>query len=90
MCCVCRKPETVNHIFFECVFAQYVWCCIRDALGLKGFPVSVQDMIFKWLPRRLGIPKRLCFIFFAGLAWAMWKNRYRMAIEKDYQLIQML
>jgi hypothetical protein len=33
---VCNKVETINHIFFECFFVQYVWCCIREALGLKG------------------------------------------------------
>jgi len=84
LCCVCHKPETVNHIIFECVFAQYIWCCIRDAFGLKGFPVSIQEMVSEWLPRRLGIPKRLCFTFFAGLAWFMWKNRNKMAIEKIF------
>jgi hypothetical protein len=24
LCCVCNKVETIDHIFFECVFAQYV------------------------------------------------------------------
>jgi hypothetical protein len=33
-CCLCGKVETVDHILFECVFAQYVWCCIRDAFQL--------------------------------------------------------
>lgn len=37
LCCVCGKPETVNHIFFECTFSQYLWCCIRDAFGWKDF-----------------------------------------------------
>lgn len=84
MCCVCGKPETINHIFFECVFAQFVWSCIRDAFGLGRFPISLQDLISEWLPRRLGFSKRLCFAFFASLAWAMWKNRNKMAIEKDF------
>jgi hypothetical protein len=74
MCCVCGKVETVDHILFECVFAQYVWCCIRDAFHLQGFPLSMQELISQWLPRRLGIPKRLSFAFFAGFAWAIWKN----------------
>lgn len=84
LCCVCHKPETVNHILFECLFAQYIWCCVRDAFSLGGFPVSVQDLISEWMPGRLKIPKRLCFIFFAGLAWSLWKNRNKMAIEKCF------
>jgi len=38
----------------------------------------------RWLPRRLGIPKHVCFSFsFAGLAWAIWKNMNKMAIKKN-------
>lgn len=84
LCCICLKPESVNHILYECVFAQFVWCCIRDGSGLQGFPTSVQEVILFWLPRRLGVPKRLCLTFFAGLAWMLWKNRNRMAIEKIF------
>jgi hypothetical protein len=69
--CICKKVETVNHILFECVFSQYIWCCIRDAFGLQGYPTSVQEVISQWVPRRLGMPKKLCFAFFAGLAWAI-------------------
>jgi len=73
LCCVCTKPETVNHIFFECVFAQYLWCCVRDAFGWAEFPTSRQDFMTGWMPRRLGVPKRL--VIFAGFTWAIWKNR---------------
>jgi hypothetical protein len=36
------------------------------------------------LPRRLGLSKRLCLSLFAGIAWALWKNRNKMAIEKHF------
>jgi hypothetical protein len=32
LCCVCDRPETVDHIMFQCVFQQYLWCCVRDPL----------------------------------------------------------
>jgi len=63
LCCVCAKPETVNHILFECGFAQYIWCCIRDAYSLEDFPTSIQDILVQWLPRRLGISRKLSFVF---------------------------
>jgi hypothetical protein len=73
----------VNHIFFECVLAQYIWCCIREAFGWNQFLTFLQEVLSKWLPRRLGIPQRIVIFFFAGLAWAIWKNRNKMAIEKS-------
>jgi hypothetical protein len=80
LCCVCNEHETVNHIFFECCFSQYLWCCIRDAFGWQDFPTSKQNFLYGWLPRRLGVPQRIVLIFFAALSWAIWKNRNSMAI----------
>lgn len=74
LCCVCHMPETVDHILFGCVFSQYIWCCVRDAFHLQGFPISIQEVFTQWLPRRLGVPKKICFTVFAGLAWTIWKN----------------
>jgi hypothetical protein len=79
LCCVCGKPETVDHIFFECYFSQFLWCCIRDAFGWEGFPVSKHDFVYDWVPRRLRVPRRLALFFFAGFTWEMWKNRNKMA-----------
>lgn len=80
----CAKNQTVNHIFSECVFAQFLWCCLRDACGWTHFPVSVHDLIHNWLPRRLGVPQRVAFFIFAGLAWAIRNNRNKMAIENIF------
>jgi hypothetical protein len=84
LCCVCNEHETVNHIFFECCFSQYLWCCIRDAFGWHDFPTSKQNFLYGWLPRRLGVPQRIVLIFFAALSWAIWKNRNSMAIQKIF------
>lgn len=62
LCCVCGKPENIDHILFGCVFTQYICCCIRDAFGLQGFPISVQNILTQCLPRRLGVPKKLSFV----------------------------
>jgi hypothetical protein len=81
LCCVCGIPETVNHIFFECYFSQYLWCCIRDAFGWNDFPTSKHNFLYDWMPRRLGVSRRLVLFFFAALTWAIWKNRNKMAIQ---------
>ena len=45
LCCICPEIETVNHLFFRCVFAQYIWSCIMDAFNLHEFPTSIHDVI---------------------------------------------
>jgi hypothetical protein len=34
--------------------------------------------------KEAGSVKKLSFVFFAGLAWSIWKNRNKMAIEKTF------
>ena len=39
--CVLRDAvEDTNHIFFSCVLAKMVWCCIRSWLGVTWHPTS--------------------------------------------------
>jgi len=32
-CCMCKVPESLDHIFFHCPIALFVWTCAREALG---------------------------------------------------------
>jgi hypothetical protein len=43
-CCLCGRVETVNHIFFQCSMAQFVWCCVRIVFGLIDSPASWSDL----------------------------------------------
>ncbi|XP_071683729.1 uncharacterized protein [Lolium perenne] len=38
LCALCGLPENVNHIFFRCVLAQFVWAGVRDMLGVTWNP----------------------------------------------------
>lgn len=83
-CCLCRKPESIDHIFFSCPLAQFTWCCIREVFGWEGFPFSSADFMENWLQNKFGANKSLALFIFAGFMWALWKNRNKMAIEKKF------
>ena len=83
-CSLYNKPETVNIIIFGCPLAQYVWSCLRDALGWEGFPTSVKDLTSNWITKGFRTSQSLGMFFFAGLAWAIWRNRNKVAIEKSF------
>lgn len=46
--------------------------------------MSIQDLLDNWMPRKMGVPKRLCLFLFAAIAWTLSKNRNKMAIEKCF------
>jgi hypothetical protein len=81
-CCLCGKEEDTDHIYFRCSLAQFAWCCIRDIFGWDSFPTSWEDLQGGWLSQKLKVPYKIGLFVFVGLAWALWKTRNKMAIEK--------
>lgn len=43
-CCFCNEKETIQHLFFECHVAKFVWSTVFFAFGVKP-PTSVIDML---------------------------------------------
>ena len=54
-CCFCPKDETIQHLFFECHMAKFVWTAIFFAFGVRA-PTNVNDMLGSWLN---GFPMKL-------------------------------
>ena len=34
-CVFCSRDETIEHLFFECLYAKFLWRAIHFVLGLK-------------------------------------------------------
>lgn len=82
-CSICGRVETISHIFFACPMGTFIWGCIRDICGWEGFPTSTWDFFDNWLPNKPRI-KDLGLSVFAGLLWAIWRTRNKIAIEKKF------
>jgi hypothetical protein len=49
-CDLCRVVETIDHIFFHCCMARFVWVCFKEALGWDRISVGMKDFLENWLP----------------------------------------
>jgi len=79
-CIICRVQETVDHIFFECHQARFIWISFKEALGWEKIPDTMQDMLESWLP--LSSPQCSFKLFCSTIIfWALWTFRNKMAIE---------
>jgi hypothetical protein len=47
-CCYCNCVETVDHLFFNCEFAKFIWRIIEIATGLQA-PFGSVQFFGQWL-----------------------------------------
>jgi hypothetical protein len=42
-CVFCGLLESINHLFFDCLVARYVWRVIQVSLNLKSTPKNLHE-----------------------------------------------
>jgi hypothetical protein len=83
-CALCQKQETVDHIFFQCSLAYFVWSCLRQVFGRNNIPSSVEEMFccrIEVKPKRTSLFR---LFLLAGMVWALWRNRNKMVFEREF------
>jgi hypothetical protein len=84
LCALCQKQETVDHIFFQCSLAYFVWSCLRQVFGRNNIPSSMEEMFCCWIEVK---PKRTSLFrlfMLAAMVWALWRNRNKMVFEREF------
>jgi hypothetical protein len=46
-CVFCAHPETIQHLFFECHFAKFIWSAVQITFNIH-MPVSVLHLLSVW------------------------------------------
>ena len=74
-CCFCGGMESIDHLFFKCSVAKFVWRVVQIALNLDYIPKNIDEVCDSWMK----IPKTKLsnlLIFGCGaLFWAIWRTR---------------
>ena len=73
-CCFCDELETIDHLFFGCVMANYVWNVVKCATGVMDIPRHFQDMS-EWIMRFPVKDRNVISVGVAAVFWAIWKTR---------------
>lgn len=73
-CKLCGEVESVDHLFFACTPARFLWCCLRDILGWSYVPRTRNELIEKL--KDPGIKSNLFYIcIFSAVCWVIWLVR---------------
>ena len=73
-CCFCSSDESIQHLFFDCHFAKFVWRTVHVFFNLIH-PTSVQNLFISWLH---GINRKLKYKILVGasaICWTIWLTR---------------
>jgi hypothetical protein len=73
-CCFCDEKESIQHLFFDCLFAKVIWRLIHMTFGLSP-PRNINNLFGNWLK---GIPKKELIQIRVGVCaviWTMWNIR---------------
>jgi len=80
-CFLCSLVETIQHLFFECHFASFVWNTVHITFGIQP-PASFAHLFGSWLHGLCPKVKSQIFVGAAALCWALWLNRNDMVFNK--------
>jgi hypothetical protein len=83
LCALCGQVETVDHLFFQCPLACFLWSGVRDQFSVDWNPKS-RVQWFAILNSLNPKTQRPVWVFFAALAWALWTTRNKFTIERKF------
>jgi len=73
-CNFCRLEETIQHLFFDCQMAHFVWNMLYITFNIHQ-PKSASHMFGSWL-RSFALEIRgQIIVGMAAMCWAIWLNR---------------
>ena len=73
-CVYCDSDETIQHLFFNCHYAQFMWRLVYWVLGLSK-PRSVRHAFGNWLLGVSSKTKNLLITGVSAVCWAIWISR---------------
>jgi hypothetical protein len=80
-CCFCHSPETIHHLFLDCLYAKFLWRAVHLFFGLTP-PQSIDDLFSRWSKRASNKHNALLLTAASALCWAIWITRNEVVFDK--------
>jgi hypothetical protein len=74
-CAFCGFLESIDHLFFQCSVARFIWRIVHSALGLNSIPNSTDDLFGPWINSFNKTEKNLVLFGCGAVIWAIWRSR---------------
>jgi hypothetical protein len=71
----CGLPESIDHLFFQCSVARFIWRIIQTALSLNYILSDVENIFGHWINSFSKTEKNLVLFCCGAVIWAIWRSR---------------
>jgi hypothetical protein len=85
-CCFCQNYEKIQHLFFDCNLAKFIWTVIYFTFGLEPH-VSINHLFGTWLLNMNSHTRKLVLVGIGAMLWSMWLSRNDIVFDKKINLI---
>jgi hypothetical protein len=82
----CQNYETIQHLFFDCKLAKFIWTIIYFTFGLE-FPVSINHLFGAWMLNMNSRTRKLVLVGIGAMLWSMWLSRNDIAFDKKKPIL---
>jgi hypothetical protein len=79
-CCFCDSLETIQHWFFECALAKFIWRVIQITFGLST-PNSIH-VFGGWVQRMNDKDRKLLLVGLGAMLWSIWLSQNDIVFNK--------
>jgi hypothetical protein len=83
-CLFCGKEESINHLFFACPLARYIWNIVSCATALKCQFDNVENCFNVWLKGFGGKKRKMLSLGVTAVLWGIWKTRNLACFEHKW------
>ena len=80
-CAFCHLPETIQHLFFDCTYAKFLWRSVHILFGIAP-PIDMADLFDSWSKMGTSKHNTLLLSAAAALCWAIWITRNEVVFDK--------
>jgi hypothetical protein len=80
-CNFCLENESINHLFFDCAMARYVWSLVAYVVGADCRPCSL-DQFWVWAKQFLPRGGKFWYEGLSAICWALWRMRNKIHFEQ--------
>jgi hypothetical protein len=74
-CCFCGGLKSIDHLFFKCSIARFVWRVVQIVLNLDFIPKNIEEICDRWMNNPKDRISNLLIFGCGAMFWAIWRTR---------------